>query len=89
MPRSRKYKAADLEESARASYLSEMLGEIPERIVDPGAVTVSELVKAKGFSRFTIDKLIAKKLAARKWEKVFKRNGNSIVPAYRPIKKRS
>lgn len=62
--------------------------DIPKLIVDPKAETALELVKATGRSRSWVDNLCKEMVDAGRWERVWKKVGPRLAPAYRTRGKR-
>lgn len=60
---------------------------IEKKVVDPNAETIAEICAATGKNRCGLQLLANDYVAGGKWERVWKKNGNKLVPAYRVKKK--
>lgn len=61
----------------------DLLADVPTRIVDAAAFTIPELAKGANRSRSKMREIAQANTASGVWEKVWKKSGNSFVPAYR------
>jgi len=58
---------------------------IPKRIIDQNAQTIEEISKASGLNITSAKNQIKEFLSLYKVEKVWKKSGRNLVPAYRTI----
>ena len=58
---------------------------IPKRIIDQNAQTIEEISKASGLSSSCTKVQIKEFLSLYKVEKVWKKTGRNLVPAYRTL----
>ena len=75
------------ENELRAEY--ERLMREPEKIVDPQALSTVELTTLLGVQIAQANRRAREKVEAGEWERVWKYNGNRLIPAYRPKRERS
>lgn len=61
--------------------------QIPQRILDPAAQTVQELAAETGRNRMWCLHYATNMVATGRWERVWKKSGRNLAPAYR-VKKR-
>lgn len=60
-----------------------VLDDLPKRIIDDSANTVTEICQECGMSRAWAIAFAAENVRTKRWERVYKRIGERIVPAYR------
>lgn len=58
---------------------------IPKRIIDQNAQTIEEISKASGLNITSTKDQIKEFLSLYKVEKVWKKSGRNLVPAYRTL----
>lgn len=59
--------------------------DIPKLVIDQNAETVQEIMQACGRSCAWVNDLCRQKADSGAWERVFKRVGKRLVPAYRRV----
>ena len=57
--------------------------QLPKQIIDQKAETVAELMTQTPHGRCWVDKFCKEMVASGKWERVWKKSGVRLVPAFR------
>lgn len=64
-----------------------LASEFPKVVIDPTAETTVELFAQWPLSRTRLEKFIHSKVSSGEWERVGKKVGNRVYPAYRKAKR--
>lgn len=73
-------------ETRTLNSIAEMLSDLPKKIVDESACTIKELAEASSMSETWMTRTAKSKVEAGEWEKVWKKSGDRLIPAYRKKK---
>ena len=63
--------------------MSPLAKDVPRRVVDENASTLSDLVRETGESEYWVKQFARKSVEDGRWERVWKHQGGKLTPAYR------